>query len=63
METAQPSLLSPLLFLGMLMLFMYIFIIRPQSKRNKEINEMLISLQVGSEVIAESVILGKVKNI
>ena len=63
METAQPSLLSPLLFLGMLMLFMYIFIIRPQSKRNKEINEMLNTLQVGSEVIAASGILGKVKNI
>ena len=63
MDTAQPSLLSPLLFLGMLMLFMYIFIIRPQSKRNKEINEMLNTLQVGSEVIAASGILGKVKNI
>ena len=63
METAQPSLLSPLLFLGMLMLFMYIFIIRPQSKRNKEINEMLSKLEIGAEVIAASGIIGKVKAI
>ena len=63
METTQSSLFSPLLFLGMMMLFMYIFIIRPQSKRNKEINEMLENLQVGSEVIAASGILGKVKSI
>ncbi len=36
---------------------------QPQSKRNKEINEMLENLQVGSEVIAASGILGKVKSI
>ena len=63
METAQPSLLSPLLFLGMLLLFMYVFIIRPQNKRTKEINEMLNNLVVGSEIIAASGILGKVKSI
>tara|TARA_B100000927_G_C16429752_1_gene455033 strand:+ start:772 stop:1068 length:297 start_codon:yes stop_codon:yes gene_type:complete len=63
METAQPSLLSPLLFLGMLLLFMYVFIIRPQNKRTKEINEMLDNLVVGSEIIAASGILGKVKSI
>ena len=63
METAQPSLLSPLLFLGMLLLFMYVFIIRPQNKRTKEINEMLNNLVVGSEIIAASGILGKVTSI
>ena len=63
METSQPSLLSPLLFLGMLLLFMYVFIIRPQNKRTKEINEMLDNLVVGSEIIAASGILGKVKSI
>ena len=63
MATAHPSLLSPLLFLGMLLLFMYVFIIRPQNKRTKEINEMLDNLVVGSEIIAASGILGKVKSI
>ena len=63
MEGASPSLLSPLLFLGLLLLFMYIAIIRPQNKRNKEINEMLSKLEVGTEVIAASGIIGTVKAI
>jgi preprotein translocase YajC subunit len=48
MEGAAPSLFSPLLFLGFLLLFMYIVIIRPQNKRNKEITEMLTNLDVGN---------------
>ena len=63
MEGAAPSLFSPLLFLGFLLLFMYIVIIRPQNKRNKEITEMLTNLDVGTEVIAASGIIGKVKAI
>ena len=61
MEGSQSALFSPLLFLGFLLLFMYIVIIRPQNKRNKEINEMLSKLEVGTEVIAASGIIGKVK--
>ena len=63
MEGAQTSFFSPLLFLGFLLLFMYIVIIRPQNKRNKEINEMLSNLEIGTEVIAASGIIGKVKAI
>ena len=63
MEGAQTSFFSPLLFLGFLLLFMYIVIIRPQNKRNKEINEMLSNLEIGTEVIAASGIIGKVKSI
>ena len=61
MDGAQTSFFSPLLFLGFLLLFMYIVIIRPQNKRNKEINEMLTNLEIGAEVIAASGIIGKVK--
>jgi preprotein translocase subunit YajC len=57
------ELFQPLLFLGFLLLFMYIVIIRPQNKRNKEINAMLSNLDVGTEVIAASGIIGKVKAI
>ena len=63
MEGAQTSFFSPLLFLGFLLLFMYIVIIRPQNKRNKEINEMLTNLEIGAEVIAASGIICKVKAI
>jgi len=44
-------------------LFMYFIIIRPQNKRNKEINAMLSNLDVGAEIIAASGIIGKVKAI
>ena len=57
------DLFQPLLFLGFLLLFMYIVIIRPQNKRNKEINTMLSNLDVGTEVIAASGIIGRVKAI
>ena len=57
------DLFQPLIFLGFLLLFMYIVIIRPQNKRNKEINAMLSNLDVGAEIIAASGIIGKVKAI
>jgi len=38
-------------------------IIRPQDKRNAQISDMLSKLEKGSEVIAASGILGKVKDI
>ena len=44
-------------------MFMYFMIIRPQNKRNAQINDMLSKLDKGSEVIAASGILGKVKDI
>jgi preprotein translocase subunit YajC len=38
-------------------------IIRPQNKRNAQISDMISKLEKGSEVIAASGILGKVKDI
>jgi len=46
-----------------LFLFMYFMIIRPQNKRNAQIKDMLSKLEKGSEIIAASGILGKVKDI
>jgi preprotein translocase subunit YajC len=42
---------------------MYFMIIRPQNKRNAQIKDMLSKLEKGSEIIAASGILGKVKDI
>jgi preprotein translocase subunit YajC len=42
---------------------MYFMIIRPQNKRNAQISDMISKLEKGSEVIAASGILGKVKDI
>ena len=60
METAQPSVLSPLIFVGFLFVLMYFMIIRPQNKRNKEIANMVSQVEKGSEIIGAGGILGKV---
>ena len=63
MEPTQPSLWPTFVIFGGLFLFMYFMIIRPQNKRNAQISDMLSKLEKGSEVIAASGILGKVKDI
>ena len=63
MDPNQPSLWPTFIVFGGLFLFMYLMIIRPQSKRNAQIKDMLSKLEKGSEVIAASGILGKVKDI
>jgi len=55
-------LASLILPIGLIVLF-YFFLIRPQSKRQKEHKEMVNSLQKGEEVITTGGILGKITNI
>jgi len=55
-------LASLLLPIGLVVLF-YFFLIRPQSKRQKEHRQMVADLQKGEEVITSGGILGKVTNI
>ena len=53
----------PLLFLLFLFALLYFTIIRPQQKRQKEINAMLDALEKGDEISTAGGILGKVRNI
>ena len=53
----------PLLFLLFLFVLLYFTTIRPQQKRQKEINVMLDALEKGDEISTAGGILGKVKNI
>jgi preprotein translocase subunit YajC len=55
-------LASLLLPIGLVVLF-YFFLIRPQSKRQKEQKKMIADLQKGEEVITSGGILGKITNI
>lgn len=55
-------LASLLLPIGLVVLF-YFFLIRPQSKRQKEHKQMVNELQKGEEVITSGGILGKITNI
>lgn len=56
----QPDPLASLLLpIGLVVLF-YFFLIRPQSKRQKEHRKMVSELQKGEEVITSGGILGKI---
>lgn len=57
-ETIQ-ALLLPIAFLAIF----YLFIIRPQKKKEKEINEMRNSLSVGDKVVTIGGMVGKVVKI
>lgn len=59
----QPDPLASLILpIGLVVLF-YFFLIRPQSKRQKEHKEMVGGLQKGEEVITTGGLLGKVTNV
>ena len=60
-QQADP-IASLLLPIGLVVLF-YFFLIRPQSKRQKEHKQMVSDLQKGEEVITSGGILGKITNV
>ena len=61
--SAQADPLASLILpIGLVVLF-YFFLIRPQSKRQKEHKEMVGGLQKGEEVITSGGILGKITNV
>ncbi len=60
---AQPDPLASLILpIGLVVLF-YFFLIRAQSKRQKEQKQMIADLQKGEEVITSGGILGKIVKI
>ena len=64
-QTAAQSpdpLASLILPIGLVVLF-YFFLIRPQSKRQKEHRQMVNDLQKGEEVITTGGILGKITSV
>lgn len=54
---------SMLIFLGLLFVIMYFFMIRPQAKRQKELQKFRNSLKEGDRVITIGGIHGKVAHI
>lgn len=60
---AQPDPITSLMLpVGLVVLF-YFFLIRPQSKRQKEHKEMISGLQKGEEIVTSGGLLGKVTNV
>jgi len=59
---APDPLASLILPIGLVVLF-YFFLIRPQSKRQKEHKQMVSELQKGEEVLTSGGILGKITKV
>lgn len=60
-DAQQNPLMSTLIMLVPLALIFYFFIIRPQNKRVKEHRSLIDSVKPGSEVMLNSGIIGRVK--
>lgn len=59
----EPNPLITVVMFGGLFLFMYLMIIRPQRKRQKEHRNLVANLAKGDEVVTNSGILGKIAKI
>ncbi|MBE6643627.1 MAG: preprotein translocase subunit YajC [Clostridia bacterium] len=57
------SILGMLLPIVLIVVFMYFFMIRPQKKQDREIQEMRNNLQVGDEITTIGGIIGKIISI
>lgn len=52
-----------LIFFGLIILVFWLFIIRPQAKRQKEQNRFLNDLEKGQSIVTSSGIIGKINKI
>ena len=59
----QPSMMPTIIMMVVLFAIVYFFMIRPQSKKQKEIAKFRNSLQVGQDVVTIGGIHGVIKNI
>lgn len=57
------SLLGMLIPLGIMVVFFYFFLIRPEKKRNQEMQNMLNNIQVADEVVTNGGIIGRVVSV
>ncbi len=57
------SILSLILPLAAMVLIFWLFILRPEKKRNQETRDMLNSIQVADEVVTTGGIIGRVLNV
>ena len=60
---AEANPMITVIMFGGLFVFMYLFIIRPQRKRQKEHKELVSSVNKGDEVVLNSGMLGKIAKV
>ncbi len=59
----QQGLMPTLLLFGVMAVIFYFFLIRPQSKRQKEHQNMINQLKRGDEVVTTGGIVGKIQSV
>lgn len=62
-QGAGGSMWSTILMFALLIVVFYFFLIRPQSKRQKEVRKFQDSLENGKSVITQGGIYGKIKEV
>ncbi|MCH7817883.1 MAG: preprotein translocase subunit YajC [Proteobacteria bacterium] len=62
-ESGQPSIVFNFFLFGGIILFMYLILWRPQSKRAKEHKDLMASVSKGDEVMTSGGLLGKVTKV
>lgn len=62
-QPEQPSMMPTIIMLVVLFAIVYFFMIRPQNKKQKEIQKFRNSLQVGQEVVTIGGLHGTIKSI
>ncbi len=55
-----PGIMTTVVMMGLIFLFFWLFLIRPQNKQMKEHQKLVESLQKGDEVVTQSGIFGKI---
>ena len=66
LQAAEPSAMSSwsgIVMMVLIFVVFYFFMIRPQSKRQKEIRKFQDSLEVGKHVVTSGGIYGKIKEV
>ncbi len=63
MSGAEGGGWTNLIFFGAILLIFYFFIIRPQSKRQKELEELRDNLQKGDKIVTSGGIIAKVTTV
>ena len=63
MEDIMPESIGSILILVVMFVALYFFMIRPQKKQEREINNMRNNLQVGDEITTIGGIIGKIISI
>ena len=63
LQAQQPSMMPTILMMVGLFAIIYFFMIRPQNKKQKEIQKFRDALQVGQDVVTTGGIHGQIKSI